>query len=265
MQVLAQVLLLALVCTTAFGNQTTSTDEEHDPSNIIANGYAAYQGKAPYIVSLLLENNDGTQVAICSGVIISNSYVLTAAQCLSTDVVEVHLGAISRGNGQYHFKTYEYDFIRHENWPSMGYDIGLIRIPYVEFSATVNQINLPRLSQKNERFENWWAVACGWGKLANGQIADRLQCVDLQIMTNNECHESYGVLPPSVVCARTTGGKSTCSGDTGGPLVAHDEPILVGITSFGSADGCTFGKPAGFTRISSHLDWIQSHTGISYE
>ncbi|TDG52539.1 hypothetical protein AWZ03_000772 [Drosophila navojoa] len=265
MNAYAQVLLLALACAAASANQTTSTDEEHNPSNIIANGYAAYQGKAPYIVSLLLQNYDETPVDICSGVIISYDYVLTAAQCLRTEVVEVHFGAISRGNGQPNFKAYEYDFIRHENWPIFGYDIGLIRTPYVEFSATVNKINLPRLSQKNERFENWWATACGWGKLANGQTADRLQCVDLQIITNNECYESYGVLPSSIVCARTTSGKSTCSGDTGGPLVAHDEPVLVGLTSFNSADGCTFGKPAGFIRITSHLDWIQSNTGISYE
>ncbi|XP_023177205.1 serine protease 1-like [Drosophila hydei] len=266
MKVIWLLLLLAFALATTSANQTATrtSPDEYDPDNIITNGYAAYEGKAPYIVSLLMGTHSSDHIEIGSGTIISNNYVLTAAHCLTTDYVDVHFGSVSRGNGQYNQRVYNHYFTRHHLWPAMGYDIGLINIDYVEFTPTVSKVNLPTLSQNNERFENWWAVACGWGKLANGQHADRLQCVDLRIMTNNDCYDSYGYLPPSILCARTTGGKSTCDGDSGGPLVVHKDTILVGITSFGSADDCTIGKPAGFTRITSHLDWIYEHTGVVY-
>ena len=38
--------------------------------------------------------------------------------------------------------------------------------------------------------------------------------------------------------------------------------IQVGIFSFTSSAGCTAGHPAGFTRITSYLRWIQNATGI---
>ncbi|EDW54298.1 GM18057 [Drosophila sechellia] len=67
-----------------------------------------------------------------------------------------------------------------------------------------------------------------------------------------------------VICSSTPGGKSTCAGDSGGPLVLHDGSKLVGVTSFVAANGCTSGLPDGFTRVTSYLDWIRDHTGISY-
>lgn len=53
--------------------------------------------------------------------------------------------------------------------------------------------------------------------------------------------------------------KLHCLGDSGGPLTAIVVPgrrVLIGIVSFGDANGCTVGSPAGFTRVTSYLDWI---------
>jgi len=36
----------------------------------------------------------------------------------------------------------------------------------------------------------------------------------------------------------------------------------VGIVSFGHPSGCENGYPAVFTRVTSYLDWIQTHTGV---
>ncbi|KAJ4436544.1 hypothetical protein ANN_16575 [Periplaneta americana] len=53
-------------------------------------------------------------------------------------------------------------------------------------------------------------------------------------------------------------------GDSGGPLIHAENGgyIQVGVVSFVAAIGCEAGYPAGFARVTSYLDWIQSHTGI---
>ncbi|XP_064544695.1 serine protease 1-like [Drosophila montana] len=261
------LLLLSMAIASASGNQTTTTasPDQHEPENIITNGYPAYEGKAPYIVSLMIRTDGSNRVGIGGGTIIAPTWVLTAAHCLTTDYVDIHYGSNWRGRGQYSHRVRNNKFIRHHLWPNTnGNDIGLINTPHVDFTNRVNKVNLPSFNQRNERFENWWAVTCGWGGQANGQLADWLQCVDLQIMSNNECSRAYGNLPGGILCVRTPGGKSTCGGDSGGPLVTQDNPILVGVTSFGSAVGCSVGHPAGFTRVTAHLDWIRQHSGVAY-
>ena len=39
--------------------------------------------------------------------------------------------------------------------------------------------------------------------------------------------------------------------------------VIVGIVSFGAADGCTLGYPAGFSRVTSFLNWINEHKDLS--
>lgn len=54
-------------------------------------------------------------------------------------------------------------------------------------------------------------------------------------------------------------------GDSGGPLVYQEDDgryTEVGIVSFGHTSGCENGFPAGFTRVTSFLDWIQTNTDI---
>jgi trypsin len=44
----------------------------------------------------------------------------------------------------------------------------------------------------------------------------------------------------------------------------HDgDPTEVGIVSFIASEGCSAGFPAGFTRISEYLDWLEKHAGIT--
>jgi secreted trypsin-like serine protease len=64
------------------------------------------------------------------------------------------------------------------------------------------------------------------------------------------------------LCARGEEKESVCNGDSGGPLVLEGTNTLVGVTSFGSNVGCEQGVPAGFTRVTSYLDWLAKHTGL---
>ncbi|XP_030385072.1 serine protease 1-like [Scaptodrosophila lebanonensis] len=227
----------------------------------ITNGYPAYEGKAPYTVGLGFSKNGAGWW--CGGSIIGNTWVLTASHCTAdAESVTVYFGATWRTQAQYTHWVSRTNFISHSSA-----DIALIRIPHVDFWSMVNKVELPSYNDRYNNYESWWAVACGWGGTYDGSpLPDWLQCVDLQIISNSECRQTYGsgTVTDSVICVRVQDGKGTCQGDSGGPLVTHDGNKLVGVTSFVAAAGCQAGLPAGFARVTSHLDWIRDNTGISY-
>ncbi|KAH8285610.1 hypothetical protein KR054_011530, partial [Drosophila jambulina] len=231
----------------------------------ITNGYPAYEGKVPYIVGLSF--NDGTHW--CSGSIIGHTWVLTAAHCTNTaNHVLIYFGASFRHEAQYTHWVSRSDMIQHPDWNDfLNNDIALIRIPHVDFWSLVNKVELPSYNDRYNSFSGWWAVASGWGLTDNNSgMSNYLNCVDVQIMENNDCRNYYGgnYVTDNTICINTDGGRSSCSGDSGGPLVLHEGNRIVGIVSFGSGEGCTAGRPAGFTRVTGYLDWIRDHTGISY-
>ena len=61
-------------------------------------------------------------------------------------------------------------------------------------------------------------------------------------------------------------GKSTCFGDSGGPLAVKGEDgkySLIGIVSFGDVDEegtcSTVGWPNVFTRVTAFIQWIENN------
>ena len=76
------------------------------------------------------------------------------------------------------------------------------------------------------------------------------------------------MVTPNNICISGEGGRATCSGDSGGPLLAISGQGMykqIGVTSFGSIVTCQSGIPAGFTRVAYYLMWIETVTGIVIE
>ncbi|XP_060657773.1 serine protease 1-like [Drosophila nasuta] len=235
--------------------------EDLIPDNIITNGYTAPEGKAPYIVFLTFRSGDWN--AWCGGSIIGNNWVITASHCTKPyNSVTIYYGSLHRNQGQVVLTVSgNNNIINHSSD-----DIALIRTPHVNFNNAINRVRLPSFSDRNNRYVNRWTTACGWGRTTTTNTPDRLMCVDSQVISNAQCRRTYNSnwVKDQILCVSTTGGRSICAGDSGGPLVTRDDQILIGVTNFYNEGSCTTGKPSGFARVTSHLDWIRQHTGISY-
>ena len=183
--------------------------------------------------------------------------------------VTVYLGATDRAKGEA-YSVPSSNIIIHSGWnPSnLRNDIALIKIPAVTFNTRIQKINLPRMSSSYSTYAGTVAVASGWGRTsdASSSVASKLQYADLSIITNTQCAGTYGtsIVTAGNICASTANFVSTCNGDSGGPLVSRTENIHIGLTSFGAAAGCEKGYPVAFSRTTYFLDWIKTHTGISY-
>merc|ERR1712176_362995 len=99
-------------------------------------------------------------------------------------------------------------------------------------------------------------------------ISPVLREVTVDTITNLMCALEYPtVINRNIICISGKNGKSTCNGDSGGPLHLVTDGVFkqIGITSFGSSMGCEIGFHAGFTRTASFLEWIETNTGLAID
>ncbi|XP_037944301.1 brachyurin-like [Teleopsis dalmanni] len=239
----------------------------------IAGGDLAHENQFPYQAGLSIELQNGFYTW-CGGSIIDKNWLLTAAHCVENVIsITVNLGSTKRLEPKHHLKLTPAQVILHTNWNNrtLENDIALLHLPTpLTFNESIFPINLPRLAKTYSTYAHHEGTATGWGKTndASPTISEHLRYVTRFVESNAECQFFYGAsVHDSNICIDTTGGQSTCTGDSGGPLVTHDSThglILIGLTSFGKSSGCTKGYPAVFTRITSHLDWIQKISGVAY-
>ncbi|CAI9557257.1 unnamed protein product, partial [Staurois parvus] len=112
---------------------------------------------------------------------------------------------------------------------------------------------------------NFNCVVTGWGRTSTGgSLATILQQVTLPVVAHSTCSTSSwwgSTVKTSMICAGGDGVKSSCNGDSGGPLNCAISGVyqVHGIVSFGSSLGCNYyQKPSVFTRVSAYISWINS-------
>jgi len=120
------------------------------------------------------------------------------------------------------------------------------------------------------------ATVTGWGitswegwEEGNPQEPDVLQEVNVTVTTNTECNNAWKKanldITANMICA-TNDGKSSCKGDSGGPLIVPENgrQTVIGVVSFGWPGCAVEGLPAIYARVTEKMDWILEHTAGTF-
>ncbi|CAH0625511.1 unnamed protein product [Chrysodeixis includens] len=243
--------------------------EEQMKQGRIVGGSPSEPGQFPYQAGLLATYLNVAGTGVCGGSLISNDRVLTAAHCWFDGVNQANkftvvLGSVFLFSGG---ERQDSSVVAvHPAWTPLlvRNDIAVIYLASkVAYSANIAAIALPKSAE--DSYVNRQAVASGFGITSDGGIisgAQVLSHVELQVISNTVCSFAFPLLiQDSNICTSGIGGSSTCRGDSGGPLVVEEDgaPLLIGVTSFGSALGCQVSLPAAFARVSEFLPFINSH------
>jgi len=239
----------------------------------IVGGEEAAEHQWPWIVALFIDDS-----WFCGGALISENWVMTAAHCVEDAFYfDIMAGAhnVREDSEPNRVEITSFNGFTHENWDTntLENDIALIELPEaITFNDYIKPSCLPHAGHSCQPGE--FVSVIGWGRPSDSasSISPTLQMVhDIPVMSNKECNDYYGIVGDGIVCIDTTGGRGSCNGDSGGPLIEKGEHkaagqkwTQVGVVSFGSSRGCEVGAPAGFTRTEYYLDWIMGNSGIKY-
>lgn len=251
-----------------------NVDDECGVSGIssrITGGTESPPHKYPWMASVFMHK--GADTYFCGGTLLNSEWIMTAGHCTDGfDSIDVFLGAhnVREVFEEGRIEVTAAEFFAHPSYSQIGIvnDIGLIRLPRpVNFTENIRPICLPTYSEEDEKFANLDAPASGWGKPTDDAtaISPVLREVVTQTITNLLCRFELFTITANNICISGKGGKSTCNGDSGGPLhlIMDDGRYKqIGITSFGLVLGCEKGLHAAFTRTTSYLQFIETNTGL---
>jgi trypsin len=201
----------------------------------------------------------GNNIYSCGGSLIHSDIVMSAAHCIVDDIRDNPGTAFSvtfnLGANQYSGSDGTILSVSDIYWPTdYGDDENDIVFYKLTGSASVQPVSWN--SDSSIPSVGSIGTAIGFGRTSNdGEESAILLKADLATISNAQCERTYGNLYEGNVCTFTQ-GKSTCIGDSGGPIVTQNG-VVFGLTSFGLQVGCDQG-PTVFTRVSWFSDLIES-------
>uniref|UniRef100_A0A2C9H6G3 Peptidase S1 domain-containing protein n=1 Tax=Anopheles minimus TaxID=112268 RepID=A0A2C9H6G3_9DIPT len=241
------------------------------PASRISSGLIAVPGQFPYQVILLSEFTVGT--VFCGGTVLTNSFILTTAHCVTESVgLKANgglaiMGAYDRiivepAQQRIRYNTAGITIHPGYSYVNLRNDIAtvLLNTP-ITYSARIQPVRLPDPTDQRT-FATVQGTVTGFGRSStvSTTMSRYLRYTFDDILSNSECslYWSPVYVDAQNVCLNAGNGRSPCIGDSGGPLLVDSAlgPIQVGIVSFGEAVGCAVNYPSIFVRITHFLPWI---------
>ncbi|XP_042352898.1 vitamin K-dependent protein C [Plectropomus leopardus] len=227
-------------------------------------GEVGKKGESPWQVLML--NARGR--FHCGGVLIDESWVLTAAHCLdNTFRVSVRLGDYERHRDEGTEVTLSViKTFKHPNYNSrtVDNDIALLRLQGpAPFSQYIVPACLPtrEMAERVLHLNGTVTVVTGWGKedLDSTKFSSALNVINIPLVDRSICsHQMSHNISNNVLCAGILGQRlDACEGDSGGPMVTlyRDTWFLIGLVSWG--EGCGREDKLGiYTKVSNYNEWI---------
>lgn len=231
----------------------------------IKGGKPAAKGDYPW-ATLLTFNYDPYFIPFCSGALIDDRWVLTAAHCAQmlwqSDVAWIGGTDLAADPGESRFID---RWLCHPDYDrdAKVADLALVRLE--EPSNSPTHLPLANANSKNG-FPEQAVTIVGYGETNDitGPLTAVLHVLDTSVVSAPVCQTFYpDVTDPTIsnkhICAGDTAA-TTCSRDSGGPLFVtqqgSEEPNkeIEGIGAASFVGACTV--PGGFTRISMYQSWI---------
>lgn len=234
-------------------NFTVALDDDK-----IVGGYECEPHSQPWQASL----NIGYH--FCGGSLVSENWVVSAAHCYkSPSRLEVRLGehhiGLNEGTEQFIGASH---VIRNPNYDSWDLDSDIMLIKLSK-PATLNSNVQPVALPTRCAPAGTMCRVTGWGNTMNNAVSgDKLQCLEIPILSDSDCSSSYpGMITSTMFCAGyLVGGKDSCQGDSGGPVVCNGE--LQGVVSWGY--GCAEeNHPGVYSKVCMFSGWLRT-TMASY-
>ncbi|MGW6907365.1 serine protease [Streptomyces sp. NPDC054940] len=232
---------------------------------VVIGGFPVDVSHSPWTVALSSRDRFGGTRAgqFCVGVAVSRTTVLTAAHCMSEEVLGTtpdQLSDFSVIAGRTDLLSSGGQEIRvRRTWVNPDYDSATNA---GDFAVLTLAQPLPPRSVIGMAgpgdpayVPGAAALVYGWGDITGaGDYARGLRAARVHVLPDALCRKAYPgggegrYLADSMVCAgEPLGGRDACQGDSGGPLVAQGK--LIGLVSWGTGCGRA-GSPGVYTRVS---------------
>ncbi|XP_071626252.1 chymotrypsin-2-like isoform X2 [Temnothorax longispinosus] len=198
---------------------------------------------------------------ICSGALISDRHVLSAAHCVCglidepSEELSARTGSINLKEGERHAVK---DVKCHPDYvygSEMSWTADLVVITLVKEICT-SPSQSPIALATCDAFVGRHAVISGWGRVHSfSWLSRNLKKLLVPIIDNDVCQAYYNntTILSSQICTFERIGIGACKGDSGSPLVYNG--TLIGIFSW--TKPCALGFPDVFIRVSHFTDFIE--------
>ncbi len=217
--------------------------------------------KYPWVVTIHSTFEGDRDQHICTGALIDDFTVITAAHCLiavANDdwvLVQGRVNSADRGRVLTAFDTKihpDYDPITSNN------DIAVIYLYYPAYSSS--HLKLAGSNNKLLQGKLW---LYGWGTNEFGEVTDQLRQAPQQAAPKSAITDYFKSFDSQTQVAMQWFDKAksayagACQGDSGGPLVKKigKTNYLTGIVSYGG-NQCSTAAPTVYTKVSQFRSWI---------
>lgn len=246
---------------------------------VVVGGHSVDAATHPWVLALASRDRFGNSRSgqFCGGALVGARTVITAAHCLSKEVLGVKHGEVDdlrviSGRGDLGGSAGR-EVPVSKVWANPDYepksnagDIAVLTLgEALPESSTVAMAG----SGDAGYAPGTSAKVFGWGDTSgNGKYSSGLRSAEVKMMKDSACARAYPTGPyglsdgafesRSMVCAGlAAGGRDACQGDSGGPLVAGGR--VVGLVSWGAGCG-EEGRPGVYTRVSAMTELVRAHS-----